>query len=140
VKAQIMIEGLDEEHAKPKGELMEKLNHKVHNHKLIVLAPHGGNIEPWTDVEAEHVAKSIFQVIVLLYGYVRALKYRVRRKKNMMQRGVGISLQLKLVENHSPNLTRLWGTIRHSIIPLPFMVEPKIPYVLEVIHITRTMI
>ena len=51
-----MIEGLDEEHAKPKGELMEKLNHKVHNHKLIVLAPHGGNIEPWTDVEAEHVA------------------------------------------------------------------------------------
>jgi len=56
-----MIEGLDEEHAKPKGELIEKLNHKVHNHKLIVLAPHGGNIEPWTDVEAEHVAKSFFK-------------------------------------------------------------------------------
>jgi phage replication-related protein YjqB (UPF0714/DUF867 family) len=55
VKAQIMIDGLDEGQAKIKGELIEKLNHKVQNYKLIVLAPHGGNIEPWTDVEAEHV-------------------------------------------------------------------------------------
>lgn len=58
VKAQIMIEGLDENEgqAKDMGELIEKLNHDVQNHKLIVLAPHGGNIEPWTDVEAEYVA------------------------------------------------------------------------------------
>jgi len=58
VKAQIMLEGLgeDDEAAKSKGEFIEKLNHKVQNHKLIVLAPHGGNIEPWTDVEAEYLA------------------------------------------------------------------------------------
>jgi len=57
VKAQIMLEGLgeDDEPAKSMGEFIEKL-HEVQNHKLIVIAPHGGNIEPWTDVEAEYVA------------------------------------------------------------------------------------
>jgi len=50
--------GLDEheEQAKDMGELIEKLNHDVQNHKLVVIAPHGGNIEPGTDVEAEYVA------------------------------------------------------------------------------------
>ncbi|HEY7228145.1 MAG TPA: poly-gamma-glutamate hydrolase family protein [Nitrososphaeraceae archaeon] len=58
VKAQIMIEGLEqnEEQAKNMAELIEKLSHNPQNHKLVVLAPHGGNIEPWTDVEAEYVA------------------------------------------------------------------------------------
>lgn len=58
VKAQIMLDGLgeDDEPAKSMSEFIEKL-HEVQNHKLIVLAPHGGNIEPWTDVEAEYVAK-----------------------------------------------------------------------------------
>jgi phage replication-related protein YjqB (UPF0714/DUF867 family) len=57
VKAQIMLDGLgeDDEPAKSMSEFIEKL-HEVQNHKLIVLAPHGGNIEPWTDVEAEYVA------------------------------------------------------------------------------------
>ena len=57
VKAHIMLEGLgeDDEPAKSMSEFIEKL-HEVQNHKLIVLAPHGGNIEPWTDVEAEYVA------------------------------------------------------------------------------------
>jgi hypothetical protein len=55
VKAQIMIEGLDEdeEQAKDMGELIGILNHDVQNHKLVVIAPHGGNIEPGTDVEAD---------------------------------------------------------------------------------------
>jgi phage replication-related protein YjqB (UPF0714/DUF867 family) len=58
VKAQIMLEGLDEheDQAKDIGELIEKLNHDVQNHKLVVIAPHGGNIEPGTDLEAEYVA------------------------------------------------------------------------------------
>jgi len=57
VKAQIMLDALgeDDEPAKSMSEFIEKL-HEVQNHKLIVLAPHGGNIEPWTDVEAEYVA------------------------------------------------------------------------------------
>jgi len=57
VKAQIMLEGLSEEDAKSKGEFIEVLTPpNSQNHKLIVLAPHGGNIEPGTDVEAELVA------------------------------------------------------------------------------------
>lgn len=58
VRSQIMIEGLDEheEQAKDMGELIEKLNHDVQNHKLVVIAPHGGNIEPGTALEAEYVA------------------------------------------------------------------------------------
>jgi len=57
VKAQIMIEGLDkDEEAEKRGELIEHLNHDVQNSKLVVIAPHGGDIEQWTDVEAECVA------------------------------------------------------------------------------------
>jgi len=58
VKAQIMIDGLEqnEGQAKKMAELIEKLKHNPQNHKLVVIAPHGGNIEPWTDVEAEYVA------------------------------------------------------------------------------------
>jgi len=57
VKAQIMIEGLDkDEEAEKRGELIEHLNHDVQNSKLVVIAPHGGDIEQWTDVEAQCVA------------------------------------------------------------------------------------
>jgi phage replication-related protein YjqB (UPF0714/DUF867 family) len=57
VKAQIMIEGInDDEEAEKRGELIEQLSHDVQNHKLVVIAPHGGEVEQWTDVEAEYVA------------------------------------------------------------------------------------
>jgi phage replication-related protein YjqB (UPF0714/DUF867 family) len=57
VKARIMIEGLDnDKEAEKKGELIEHLSHDVQNRKLVVIAPHGGEIEQWTDVEAEYVA------------------------------------------------------------------------------------
>lgn len=55
VKAQIMIEGLDEHGAETQGELIECLNHQNQNHKLVVIAPHGGEIERWTDKQAELV-------------------------------------------------------------------------------------
>jgi phage replication-related protein YjqB (UPF0714/DUF867 family) len=54
VKDQIMIKGLSEGDAKDKDELIELL--KVgQNRKLVVIASHGGDIEPWTDIQAEHV-------------------------------------------------------------------------------------
>lgn len=56
VKAEVLIEGLNEEDARKKGEIIEFLSPIGENHKLVVIAPHGGNIEPWTDVEAENVA------------------------------------------------------------------------------------
>jgi phage replication-related protein YjqB (UPF0714/DUF867 family) len=54
VKAQIMINGLSEGDAKDKGELIERSIVRQ-NRKLIVIAPHGGNIEPWTDEQAQYV-------------------------------------------------------------------------------------
>jgi len=62
VKAQIMIEGLDEheEQAKDMGELIELLTPpNSQNRKLIVIAPHGGHIEPRTDEQAEYVRMNL---------------------------------------------------------------------------------
>jgi phage replication-related protein YjqB (UPF0714/DUF867 family) len=56
VKAQIMIKGLDKEtDAEALGELIEHLSPVGQNRKLVVIAPHGGDIEPWTDNQAEYV-------------------------------------------------------------------------------------
>ena len=55
VKAQIMLEGLDDDEAEKLGELVEHLRHEGQNRKLVVIAPHGGEIEPWTDKQAEYV-------------------------------------------------------------------------------------
>jgi phage replication-related protein YjqB (UPF0714/DUF867 family) len=45
----------DDKEAEKRGELIEHLNHDGQNHKLVVIAPHGGEIEKWTDNEAEYV-------------------------------------------------------------------------------------
>jgi len=55
VKAEVLIEGLKEEEAREKGEIIEFLSPIGQSRKLVVIAPHGGDIEPWTDVEAEYV-------------------------------------------------------------------------------------
>jgi phage replication-related protein YjqB (UPF0714/DUF867 family) len=57
VKAQIMIDGLDDYKANERGELIEHLSHDSQNHKLVVIAPHGGDIEEYTDKQAEYVGK-----------------------------------------------------------------------------------
>ena len=55
VKAQIMIDGLNEEKARESGELIEDLRDDGQNRKLVVIAPHGGNVEEYTDKQAEYV-------------------------------------------------------------------------------------
>ena len=56
VKAQIILKGIDnDEQAKTSGELIEHLYHESQNHNLIVIAPHGGEIEEYTDKQAEYV-------------------------------------------------------------------------------------
>jgi phage replication-related protein YjqB (UPF0714/DUF867 family) len=59
VKAQIMVEGLDDNKAEELGELIEHLRHEGQNRKLVVIAPHGGEIEPWTDKQAEYVGNHL---------------------------------------------------------------------------------
>jgi phage replication-related protein YjqB (UPF0714/DUF867 family) len=56
VKARIMVEGLEyDTTAEELGELIEYLSPVGQNRKLVVIAPHGGDIEPWTDNQAEFV-------------------------------------------------------------------------------------
>ena len=56
VKAQIMLKDIaNDGQAEDRGELIEHLNHEVQNHRLIVIAPHGGEIEKFTDKQAEYV-------------------------------------------------------------------------------------
>jgi phage replication-related protein YjqB (UPF0714/DUF867 family) len=58
VKDQITLEGLSEDNAKHKGEFIES-SIPSQNRKLIVIAPHGGNIEPWTDEQAQYVRENL---------------------------------------------------------------------------------
>jgi phage replication-related protein YjqB (UPF0714/DUF867 family) len=64
VKAKIMLDGLDEheQEAKHMGELVEYLSPEVQNRKLIVIAPHGGHIEPGTDDQGEYVWSHLSQL------------------------------------------------------------------------------
>lgn len=63
IKGKIMLEGLDDPtDAKTLGEFIEQSPQNIQNRKLIVIAPHGGEIEPWTDIEAEFVTKSFSSV------------------------------------------------------------------------------
>jgi phage replication-related protein YjqB (UPF0714/DUF867 family) len=59
VKAQIMIEGLDDRKAEELGELVEHLSPNNQNRKLVVIAPHGGEIELGTDKQAEYVGNNL---------------------------------------------------------------------------------
>ena len=68
VISQIMIEDHDDDkEAEKRGELIEHLNHDGQNHKLVVIAPHGGEIEKWTDNEAEYVGNHFSSELVSLW-------------------------------------------------------------------------
>jgi len=55
VKAQVVIDYSleDDNEAEKRSELIEHVNHDSQNHKLVVIAPHGGEIEKWTDNREE---------------------------------------------------------------------------------------
>lgn len=57
VNAQVTAEGLTDEQAKEHSEFVEHLNDNGLNQGLVVIAPHGGKIEEYTDLQAEHIGK-----------------------------------------------------------------------------------
>jgi len=68
VKAKIMIDGLSEQDAKDNGEFIELLTPPTsQNRKLIVFAPHGGQIEPHTDEQAQFVREHLPVDLVSLW-------------------------------------------------------------------------
>jgi phage replication-related protein YjqB (UPF0714/DUF867 family) len=59
VNAQVTAVGLTDAEAEYSSEFIENLADNGHNHGLIVIAPHGGNIEKYTDEQAEHVGQKL---------------------------------------------------------------------------------
>ena len=59
VNAQVTAVGLTDAEAEDSSEFIENLADNCHNHGLIVIAPHGGNIEKYTDEQAEHVGQKL---------------------------------------------------------------------------------
>jgi phage replication-related protein YjqB (UPF0714/DUF867 family) len=59
VNAQVTAEGLTDAEAEARSEFIENVTDNGDNHKLIVIAPHGGNIEKYTDEQAEHVVQKL---------------------------------------------------------------------------------
>jgi phage replication-related protein YjqB (UPF0714/DUF867 family) len=57
VKAQLTAEGLNAKQAEEYGDFIEELSDKDQNQKLVVIAPHGGEIEINTDKQAEIFGK-----------------------------------------------------------------------------------
>jgi phage replication-related protein YjqB (UPF0714/DUF867 family) len=50
---------LDDSQAEHRGEFVERLDDNGWHNGLIAIAPHGGDIEPGTDLQAEHVASQL---------------------------------------------------------------------------------
>ncbi|MFZ0554490.1 MAG: poly-gamma-glutamate hydrolase family protein [Nitrososphaeraceae archaeon] len=59
VNAQVTAVGLTDAEAEESSEFIEKFADNGHNHGLIVIAPHGGNIKKYTNEQAEHVGQKL---------------------------------------------------------------------------------
>jgi phage replication-related protein YjqB (UPF0714/DUF867 family) len=59
ISAQVVAEGLSDERAEAAGEFVERLADDGAQAGLLVLAPHGGDIEPHTDEQASRVALGV---------------------------------------------------------------------------------
>src|SRR5215207_5465996 len=59
VNAQVAATGLTDAQAETYSEFIEHTIHKGYNTRLIVIAPHGGNIEKHTDEQAERVCEQL---------------------------------------------------------------------------------
>src|SRR5919201_5272400 len=57
--AQVVAVGLTDAEAEAYSEFIEHLADDDHNSELVVIAPHGGDIEEHTDEQAEEVAKQL---------------------------------------------------------------------------------
>ena len=59
INAQVTAEGLNDEEAEVYSEFIEHLADNDYNNGLIIIAPHGGNIEKHTDEQAEYVYENL---------------------------------------------------------------------------------
>ncbi|HSA73831.1 MAG TPA: hypothetical protein VLD84_07750 [Nitrososphaeraceae archaeon] len=127
VKADL-TKDLNENDARLQGEFIEQLTDNGQNQKLVVIAPHGGEIENKTDKQAEIVRHEIH--LMYLCGFVKVL---IKRIKVLMNGG--ILLLRKLTKNRFPCLVRFMsGSLNMQ---LPSTVGLEIIFALEDVRITK---
>jgi phage replication-related protein YjqB (UPF0714/DUF867 family) len=67
LNSQVTAVGLTVSQARCNSEFIEQLDDDGQHRGLIVIAPHGGDIEPYTDEQAEHVGKQLSSKCVSLW-------------------------------------------------------------------------
>jgi phage replication-related protein YjqB (UPF0714/DUF867 family) len=67
INSQVAAVGLDDDAAKAYSEFVEHLTDDGHNSELVVIAPHGGDIEEHTGEQAEEVAKQLSSTSVSVW-------------------------------------------------------------------------
>ena len=63
LNAQVTAVGLTVSQARCNSEFIEHLDDNGHHRGLIVIAPHGGDIEEYTDEQAEHIGKQLSKCV-----------------------------------------------------------------------------
>jgi hypothetical protein len=59
LNSQVTAVGLTVSQARCNSEFIEQLDDNGHHRGLVVIAPHGGDIEEYTDEQAEHIGKQL---------------------------------------------------------------------------------
>ena len=131
IDVQGTAEGLDDDKARENSEFIEHLTDDGQNTGLIVIAPHGGNIEQHTDEQAQYVYEQLFfhLPIVFLHGSAKVLI----KKKTVAPLTVGTLLQLISARNHSQSLRQFIGATLSMPLPSMDLVMKNIqsPFALE---------
>ena len=122
VEAQVTAEGLSDEQAEKCSEFVERLTDNGVNQRLVVIAPHGGNIEKFTDLQADYVREQFSPDRVS--GWIcKGFKKGGGAYDRWHITSTDIS------ENSFPKLKTIMG--RTSNIPLPSMDGRKITFASE---------
>ena len=108
--------GLTVSEAEAYSEFIENLADNGHHNRLIIIAPHGGDIEEYTDEQAEHVAQKLSSKCVSVWICKGLIK-----QKTVAPLTAGTLLRQILARNRSQSLKRLLGVTLN--IPLPSMDE-----------------
>jgi aromatic ring-opening dioxygenase LigB subunit len=103
INSQVAAVGLDDDDAKAYSEFVEHLTDDGHNSELVVIAPHGGDIEEHTGEQAEEVAKQLSSKSVSVWickGYKKGkedpdnLKKEIKKAIYDVVSGSGIVVEI----------------------------------------------
>jgi hypothetical protein len=125
INAQVAAVGLTDAQAKAYSEFIEHLSDDGHNSELVVIAPHGGDIEEHTEMSRRNMLPNSFHLRVFLYGCAKVLR------KEVAPLLVGTLLRQILARNHFRSLKRLLGVTLNMLLPSMDGTAKRNPFALE---------